>query len=194
MVLREWEEIRKIIRRTHYFSVRKSGRRKLQGAVIVDQTRAESDTQLRDKKEQWRRQLKISSNHMYRNISSMQNTSKLLQCTQAATLTENEAFTLKSQSISASSPKAAALTPPQQWDWVHRCQGHRVSPPGTVIVWLSENMTGKAVSRRLPEQAALQQTWTSWDHPSRHQEPEHRLDTMTEFNIFLEAFIISTAT
>lgn len=45
-MLREWDEIRKIISRTHYFSVRNSGRHKLQGVEIVDQTRAETDTQL----------------------------------------------------------------------------------------------------------------------------------------------------
>lgn len=45
-MLREWEEIRKIISRTHYFSVRNSGRHKLQGVEIVDQTRGETDTQL----------------------------------------------------------------------------------------------------------------------------------------------------
>lgn len=44
-MLREWEEIRKITSRTHYFSVRKSGRHKLRGVLIVDQTRAESDSQ-----------------------------------------------------------------------------------------------------------------------------------------------------
>lgn len=60
-----------------FFSVRKSGRHKLQGAVIVDQTQAGTDTQLSEEKEQWRHQLQISSNSRYYRISSMQNTSKL---------------------------------------------------------------------------------------------------------------------
>lgn len=132
---------------------------------------------------------------MYYNISSMQDTSKLLQCTQAHAH-RNEGFISKKsvalrflpeRSSPASSP-AVRLQASR-----HRRRRCRVSPPCTVIVWISEATTGKGVSRQsssgqLPEQAALQQTWTAWDFCFQ----EHGQITMTEFNIFLEAFISST--
>jgi len=82
---------------------------------------------------------------MYSNISSMQNTSKL----RYAHTHRNEAFILKSQSLFASSPGAAVLPPPQQWDCIasqHRCRRCQVSPPCAVRVWLSEAVTWKGVS------------------------------------------------
>lgn len=136
---------------------------------------------------------------MYYNISSMQNMSKLLQCTHAHTR-RNEAFVLKSQSLFSSFPRgsssASSLTV-RLLASQHHCQRHRVCLP--CRVWISEVMTGKGSSRqssnrRLPERAALQQTWTARECQSQAQEPEHRQITMTEFNIFPEAFVISTGT
>lgn len=50
---------------------------------------------------------------MYYNISSMQDTSKLLQCTQAHAH-RNEGFISKSQLLFDSFQREAALPPPQQ--------------------------------------------------------------------------------
>lgn len=50
---------------------------------------------------------------MYYNISSMQDTSKLLQCTQAHAR-RNEGFISKSQLLFDSFQREAALPPPQQ--------------------------------------------------------------------------------
>lgn len=55
---------------------------------------------------------------MYYNISSMQDTSKLLQCTQAHAHRNGE-FISKSRLLFASFPREAALPPPQQRDRRH---------------------------------------------------------------------------
>lgn len=134
---------------------------------------------------------------MYYDISSMQNTSKLLQCTHKH---RNEVFIFKSQSlhIPPKSSSPAFYPAVRLCAFQHHSQRHQDSPLCTVIVWLSEALMVKGVnrqsiSRKMPEQAVLQQTWTVWECCFQDPEPEHRQITMTEFNIFLEAFIISTA-
>jgi len=160
--------------------VRKSGRHKLQGAVIVDQTQTGTDTQLREEKEQWRRQLQISSNPRYYGISSMQNTSKLLQ--HACVQSQKWSIYLDKSVTPCCLPQRSSA---QQWDCASQSLLETmIWPPLTAVVCTSGAAKGKG-----PADTA--EGPGSWGCHPQGQGLEKI--TETEFNIFLETPTIGSA-
>lgn len=145
--------------------MRKSRRHKLQGVVIVDQTRAGTEYQLWEKKEQCRHQLKISSIHMHCKISSMQNMSKLLQHTHVHS--QKRGIYFKIHSLFASFPREAVLHPPHHlkvaaWEAGSVCLA--------AATWIS-GYKGEWGQQAQQQQATARASCISTDHGSLRLSP-----------------------